>query len=452
MKRIFKSLFAFMFMVSCGLVLTACGTKDFDATKIQLGETLFTYDGYTHVCEVDYEVADVQVSVTYSETLDGQFKPAEDLTFINAGTYSVYYKLSAIGFNDYVSSEAINFTVEPKNVALNVEDVAIVRSNMGNTTPSINPTYTTPGVLTGDELGLTFGIGNKVGVGTPFDATNAVVGDEYYIEATSTNSNYKISLEDSKVKIIDAVEYVKADGSVAYSSNLGTAFSLAKSGTTLKLHSDMVLLSSVHITSGVYTIDLNGYTVSFPTDESGDGIFLVENSGSKLTIEDSVGTGIVNSASQNNDYSMAVWANKGGEVVIKGGTFLNVGARAYEVDPETGDPILTKPNNNELIYASREGIITIEGGTFVGNYENDIYGGDDTTGYVRFTLNVKDEKLSTPEVESGTIVVKGGEFRQYDPADSRSENPAGDFVANGYVSTSVTRDGSVWYVVTAAQA
>ena len=175
-NRFFKSLFAFMFVVMSGLVLTACGTKDFDADKIKVGSTTFTYDGYSHVCEIDYEVEDVTVSVTYSTTADGEFKSASELSFVNAGTYNVYYKISAEGFNDYVSAEPVQFKVNPKAVDLTVTNVELVKSNLGTTTPAITPNYTTTGVLTGDDLGLGFTIGDKVGsVNTPFNATTAQV-------------------------------------------------------------------------------------------------------------------------------------------------------------------------------------------------------------------------------------------------------------------------------------
>ena len=197
----------------------------------------------------------------------------------------------------------------------------------------------------------------------------------------------------------------------------------------ITLNQDIVLTECFHITNNEYEINLNGYKVTFPTDTSGDGVFWVEED-AKLTIN---GDGYVDSASQNNDYSMAVWANNGGEVVINGGTFINVGAKDMDG---------TVPNNNELIYASREGVITINGGIFVGNYENQTYG-------TRYALNVKDENTTTPAIETGTIVVKGGEYRQYDPANSLSENPKGNFVAEGYVSTQTTKSGITWFVVTA---
>lgn len=199
----------------------------------------------------------------------------------------------------------------------------------------------------------------------------------------------------------------------------------------ITLNKDMVLTKAFHITNNTYEINLNGYKVSFPSDTSGDGLFWVENE-AKLTIN---GNGIVDAASQNNDYSMAVWAKNGGQVVINGGTFTNAGARAFEENGVT-------PNNNELIYASNEGKVVINGGTFIGNYENQTHG-------TKYTLNVRDEKPSTETIETGYIVVKGGEYRDYNPANSLSENPAANFVEEGYKSVETTKDGVTYYQVTA---
>ena len=201
----------------------------------------------------------------------------------------------------------------------------------------------------------------------------------------------------------------------------------------IKLHKDLELTTTCfRFTKNVYEFDLNGHDISYPTDTAGDGIFYVSGN-AKLTIN---GNGVIDAASQANDYSMAVWASQNGNVTINGGTFTNVGAKDFEdADPENPSAPLT-PNNNELIYASGNAIITINGGKFIGNYENKTYGVD----IIRYVLNIKDKSAAQ-------IIVKGGEYRQYNPAESLSENPAANFVADGFESTLDTRKGVNWYVV-----
>ena len=217
-----------------------------------------------------------------------------------------------------------------------------------------------------------------------------------------------------------------------YYSNLPTAVSTAANNSVIVLHSDIRLLDKVSVVDGkVVTIDLNGHKVDFPSDSNGDGLFYVSGTGSKLTINDSVGTAVVDAKSQNNEYSMAVWAREGGEVVINGGTFTNNGADSWDEDANNGEGC---GNNNELIYANG-GKITINGGTYIGNYSNAYFG-------TRYTLNIKDNTAST-------IIVTAGVFRQYDPANSLSENPAGNFVDANSTSIRVEEGGIVWFVVTA---
>ncbi len=116
--RIFRSLFACMFVLMSSLVLTACGTKDFEEEKIKVGNTAFVYDGSSHIFEIDYEDDDVTESITYSTTADGEYKTANELSFVSAGTYEVYYKISAENYNDYVSAEPVEFTIAKASVSV----------------------------------------------------------------------------------------------------------------------------------------------------------------------------------------------------------------------------------------------------------------------------------------------------------------------------------------------
>ncbi len=175
----------------------------------------------------------------------------------------------------------------------------------------------------------------------------------------------------------------------------------------------------IYITNAHITLKLNGKTI---TAENWDGfsIFCVDGMGSILTIE---GEGTINSASQVNDYSMAVWARNGGEIIIKGGTFTNVGAKAFE---DNG----TTPNNNELIYASGGSQINITGGTFIGNHENTTHG-------VIYTLNQHDEGYDT-------ILVSGGRFYAYNPSEVVVEPEVTTYVGTGYKAV---QDGDYYVVV-----
>ena len=153
-------------------------------------------------------------------------------------------------------------------------------------------------------------------------------------------------------------------------------------------------------------IDLSGKKITATADTVGDGVFHV-TVGGVLTID---GDGYINSVG-NNEYSMAVWAD-GGKVIINNGNFTNVGAGSND--------------HYDLIYVKNNGVVEINGGYFECQTP-------------RWTLNSNN---SAP----GTIIVKGGSFKNYNPAESYTDengsNPT-NFVAPGYA---VKRDGDIYTV------
>ena len=100
---------------------------------------------------------------------------------------------------------------------------------------------------------------------------------------------------------------------------------------------------------------------------------------------------------------MAIWAKENGKVIINDGYFTNVGAKSAE-DSEHFD----------LIYAS-------------GNAQIEINGGEFKCETPKWTLNIKDKDRAT-----ASIIVKGGKFHGFNPADCEVEGPNTNFVASGY--------------------
>lgn len=153
-------------------------------------------------------------------------------------------------------------------------------------------------------------------------------------------------------------------------------------------------------TGFVITIDttiVNNGEITIKEDTVGDGVFTVTNG--ILTLN---GKGTINGLGKN-DWSMAVWAKENGKVIINDGYFTNVGAKSTE-DSEHFD----------LIYAS-------------GNAQIEINGGEFKCETPKWTLNIKDKDRAT-----ASIVVKGGKFHGFNPADCEVEGPNTNFVAPGY--------------------
>lgn len=87
----------------------------------------------------------------------------------------------------------------------------------------------------------------------------------------------------------------------------------------------------------------------------------------------------------------------------------------------------------------QKGTLIINGGKFACEpYSNPVYGN-------KFLINCID---SAYKDGTAKIIIKGGTFVNFDPSDSASENPHGNFLADGYKVTSETKaNGDVWYTV-----
>ena len=147
------------------------------------------------------------------------------------------------------------------------------------------------------------------------------------------------------------------------------------------------LLVPVTVTADT-TYDLKNVTI-----ESDGDAFVV--TGGTLTLD---GNGVVKAGLSGVGSWCAVWAN-GGNVVINGGTYSVGGDNTPSTDPN---------HQNDLIYTKNGGTVTIYGGTFLN---------DGTV----WTLNKNDKTESS-------IVVYGGSFQNWDPANNVSEGAGTNFL------------------------
>ena len=164
---------------------------------------------------------------------------------------------------------------------------------------------------------------------------------------------------------------------------------------------DITVTQNINAPTGfVVTTDTNLTvcgTISIPEDTEGNGVFMVTEG--TLTLD---GDGVINGLG-NNDWSMALWAKDNGRIVINGGHYTNVGAHSEE-DSEHYD----------LVYASDNAQIEINGGEFQCETP-------------KWTLNIKNNSR-----ETASIVVKGGKFHDFNPANCDVEGENTNIVAPGY--------------------
>lgn len=224
-----------------------------------------------------------------------------------------------------------------------------------------------------------------------------------------------------------AGRYMLPVGELLKSGN--SASSLPDFKNHIKDGGDIIMATSINlnkeaaIVNTKLTIDLNNRSIVGGLFSESNGSMNEGNSdsyafwvkeGGDLTIE---GKGEI--VAQDANYSMAVWAN-GGNVTIKGGTFRNGG------------------DGTDLIYASAGGSVYIYGGEFIGAGNTRVEPG---TANKFSLLNIKDKDYKSGISE---IVVYGGKFHGFNPADNLSEGPNTNFVAEGYKSVEI--EPNVWEV------
>ena len=203
------------------------------------------------------------------------------------------------------------------------------------------------------------------------------------------------------------------------------------------------------ISDRYYAIIYGDYYYSFPTFEAalakaveGETIVLLQDVTieSHLTINKNVNLDLngktiyVDSAATDGGLGDdAIWVRDTAETVISNGNieFVSVGEKYATGLFATGSSKLTVENVNivaaaEAVFAQANASVEILSGSFK------------STEYPEFTLNLKDSASAT-----ASIVVKGGKYFQFNPADNAAEGENTNFVAAGYT---VEQNGD-WFVV-----
>ncbi len=172
------------------------------------------------------------------------------------------------------------------------------------------------------------------------------------------------------------------------------ALAKAVNGETIKLLQDVTVESQIVITKNI-TFDLNGKTLTAAAeDKEIDAIWVRDDAEVVIT-----GNGTIDATYD------ALFATGNSKVTIVNGTFIGAA---------------------EAVYVQANASVEILGGSFK------------STQYPQFTLNIKDAARAT-----ASIVVKGGQYYQFNPANNAAEGANTNFVADGYT---VEQNGD-WYIV-----
>ena len=243
--KTFKVIICALFVLCCGAIFTACGEKNFDESKIVIGQTQFTYNGESHMVDIDYQGKNPKV--TYSLNNKKNFKSFNKFNFVDAGTYKLYYRLTADGYNTYTSKGYLELTIAPRDLEVSIFDYDLMKSDA---TENITFSTSTLGALEGDDVGLEFVYEEG------FNRETLEYGETYEVGCTISNPNYNLVLNRTgTLTVTDYVQITKADTTVNYYSNLQQAIDNAEQGETIVLNKN---ISVTEIISVDKSITING--------------------------------------------------------------------------------------------------------------------------------------------------------------------------------------------------
>ena len=236
--------------------------------------------------------------------------------------------------------------------------------------------------------------------------------------STPVQSNWRTNIVGNLLtdQVVFNVEIVPAfeDETTLDLANITTAAELRTAlanGGSAKLASDITLDETISVPAGKdVVLDLDGHKISNTTDfwdEPAGNWSLISVQGGKLTIK---GNGVFKAKA---DDCFAVDVQNGGELIIEDGEFVG---------------------NIDAVYVS-EGSAVIKGGKFSIQQLNTTAGKE-----YEFTLNCLDANYRNGTAK---IIVYGGQFEKFNPADCWAEGAHTNFLAPGYKSTEVL---GTWYV------
>ena len=209
------------------------------------------------------------------------------------------------------------------------------------------------------------------------------------------------------------------DARVDANSVAAISDAMKKAGSVINVNESVAPERTLIAEKKDITLNMNGKTIANTSDiwdvAPNNWSLVSAQNGSSLTID---GNGTFK-AKENDCYAVDV--QDGSSVVIKNGTFVG---------------------NIHAVYVL-EGTAIIEGGTYSVQQKY-----PDAAKADEFVLNCYDANRANGTAK---IIVKGGTFINFNPADCKAEGEGTNFVADGYKVTSETKaNGDVYYTVVKA--
>lgn len=214
------------------------------------------------------------------------------------------------------------------------------------------------------------------------------------------------------VEIVPIINEPDNDIDLVNIKNVESLKTLFATGGSATLSEDLVVNEPISVATGAeVTLDLNGKTVTNSEDlwdEATEKYSIFEVAGGALTLK---GDGTVK-AKENDCYALLV--SDGGHLIIEDGTYVG---------------------NIDALHVY-EGLAEIKGGSYSIQQLCPLTG----HGPYDFVLNCKNENYAAGKAN---IIVTGGSFQGFDPANAKSDDAA-SYLAPGYISVETN---GVWTVV-----
>ena len=236
----------------------------FDSSKVSVSNTTATYDGNAHL--FDIELNGITGTITYS--LDNKtFVNASELNLVNAGTYTVYYKVVIDNYEDYVGN--ISYTINSISLDTSKIDLGTTNFVYDGNRKSLNVTVE----------GITADVTYKLGATGTYTRTPYLknVG-EYTVYYKITTTNYT-EFEGTMNVFISGVQFYRNTTlHVCDYATINDALdNLPTDGGyyTLKLYGDAIVVSTLNINYSVNIDGLEKYSIKASDEFTGSNLISV---------------------------------------------------------------------------------------------------------------------------------------------------------------------------------
>ena len=219
----------------------------------------------------------------------------------------------------------------------------------------------------------------------------------------------------------DSCQHAAAIGTTHYDT-LAEALNAAVDGNTVVVLRKTTIGEPAKIDDGKIVLDMNGQTVSYVPSKSNEALGIIDIAGTaSVTVTGNGSFDYTNEYyhSSYNEYGYIFRVQGNANLTIENGDFHAV-MTCVQVGQKDPNTVATA---------------TIAGGTYSADVlYNDTY----------WHLNLIDYNAAKPEEDNpDRIIVTGGTFVNYDPSQSKTENPVANFVADGYT---VVQNGEKYVV------